>query len=104
MDMMKSNGFLLIMVTVATLALGITLTAPAQVGYGSEVSVSVTVNSKIEATFAAQGVYVRSNTAWRMEVAPPSGSQLTVIHGSPTAGDFVPLPADSTVLSLVSDG
>jgi len=101
---LKSNGFLLVMVAVSTLALGITLASPPPVGHGSEVTVSVTVNSKISATFSAEGVYVRSNTAWRMEVVPPSGAQPTIIHGGPTAGDFVPLPTGSSVLSLVSDG
>lgn len=104
MGMLKSSGMLRVMTAVAVLALGITLASPPQVGNGAEVTVSATVAQKISATFSAQGVYVRSNTAWSMEVAPPSGAQPTVIHGGPTAGDFVPLPPGSSVLSLVSDG
>jgi len=101
---LKSRGLLLTIVGIAALTLSISLVSPPPSGYGSEVTVGVTVNQKISATFSAQGVYVQSNTAWRMEVVPPWGAPPTVIRGGPTAGDFVPLPTGSSVLSLVSDG
>lgn len=101
--MAKATTHLLVMALTAALALGAPLALPTESSHGSEVSVSVTVNPKISATFTSEGVHVRSNTAWRMEVLGAAGSEPKTISGGPTAGKFVPLPPNSTVLSLVHD-
>jgi len=102
--MAKTTTCLLVMALTAALTLGAPLALPVESGHGSEVAVSVTVNPRISATFTSEGVRVRSNTAWRMEVLGTTGSQPKIISGGPTAGKFVPLPSNSTVLSLVHDG
>ncbi|MBS3973789.1 MAG: hypothetical protein KGZ89_02845 [Actinobacteria bacterium] len=102
--MAKTTTCLLVMALTVVLTFGAPLALSAESGHGSEVTISVTVNPKISATFTSEGVRVRSNTAWRMEVLGANGSQPKTISGGPTAGQFVPLPPDSTVLSLVHDG
>lgn len=101
--MARTTAYLLVIVLTAALALGAPLALPTESVHGSEVSVSVTVNPKISATFTSEGVRVRSNTAWRMEVLGATDSQPEIFSGGPTAGKFIPLPPESTILSLVHD-
>jgi len=56
-----------------------------------QVVVSITVLPKLESTFTADGVVVRSNIPWVVTAETAAGEHI-VITGEPTAGEHVALP------------
>lgn len=65
-----------------------------------KVIVSVTINPQISASFSDEGIFIQSNTGWKLQTKTTCG-KIKTIHGDRTNGKFIPLSNNEQVLYLV---